>query len=128
MKGAYHVMMDKINTILIILAVVWFVSVAAALVWNFWDPVEDEEQQDPKEKSTKEKSQERKQEKTILPHLSEYYAAIDRGDREAAIEAIKKNVEECPSRHGYCLSEVFCPECPLANGGLSVGSAREGWE
>lgn len=83
-----------------------------------------EEEEEKKEKPIKDKPKIGH----LPPHLAEYYEAIERGDREGAVEAIKKNAEECPSRHGYCLSEVFCPECPLANGGLAVRSAREGWE
>lgn len=60
--------------------------------------------------------------------LQEYYDALERGDRKGMEVALIKNANTCPSRNGYCLTEVFCPDCPLANGGLSVQSARYGME
>lgn len=65
--------------------------------------------------------------KPITP-LQEYYDALERGDRKGMEAALIKNADTCPSRNGYCLTDVFCPDCPLANGGLSVQSAQYGME
>ena len=48
------------------------------------------------------------------------------GDMEGMKAALQRNYETCPSKNSYCLVEVFCPECPLGNGGLTVVSARHG--
>lgn len=60
-------------------------------------------------------------------HLKEYYDALEDKDVERMREALEKNAASCPSRNSYCLTEVFCPDCPLANGGLAVQSYRKDW-
>lgn len=79
-------------------------------------------------KEDKKRLKEEKKNRSTLPeHLQEYYRALDHKDNDGMLEALEKNAASCPSRNSYCLTEVFCPECPLANGGLSVQSCRKDW-
>lgn len=73
------------------------------------------------------KDDKKKMEQHIPVHLKEYYDALEDKDVERMREALEKNAASCPSRNSYCLTEVFCPDCPLANGGLAVQSYRKDW-
>lgn len=72
------------------------------------------------------KSKQKKPERRTNPNLEKYYQAIEDNDEEAAYNALIANAKSCRCRNSYCLTEVFCPECPLEKGGIYVQSGRNG--
>lgn len=47
------------------------------------------------------------------PHLAAFNAAAEQGDMEGAKAALVAMYEACEHKNGYCLKELFCPECPV---------------
>lgn len=72
------------------------------------------------------KSKQKKPERRTNPNLEKYYQAIEDNDEEAAYNALIANAKSCRCRNSYCLTEVFCPECPLEKGGIYVQSDMNG--
>lgn len=46
--------------------------------------------------------------------LAGFHKAITDGDAAKAEKELRCFAENCTSRNSYCLSELFCPECPLS--------------
>lgn len=73
------------------------------------------------------KPKEKKPERRTNPNLEKYYQAIEDNDGEAAYNALIANAKSCRCKNSYCLTEVFCPECPLEKGGIYVQSYRQSY-
>jgi len=80
-----------------------------------------------KKESEKSESDSINQGMNLTPEMQEYFKALKRKDPEAMKKYLILNADKCPSKNSYCLKEVFCPDCPLANGGLAVQSGRKDW-
>lgn len=52
----------------------------------------------------------RKQEQTLM---EVYTAALEHNDFDAAKAALMAMYNACDHHNGYCLTELFCPECPM---------------
>ncbi len=60
------------------------------------------------------------------PYLKRYYDALDAGDKEGMMQALLDCKANCSAANSWCLTEMFCPECPFC--GLPVMSGRQGLE
>lgn len=59
----------------------------------------------------------------ISRSITELLRKKDRDGMLAALEECKAN---CSGANSWCLTEMFCPECPIA--GMPVQSGRAGME
>lgn len=58
------------------------------------------------------------------PYIEKFYEARSRGDSLAMEHALLECRNNCKQANGYCLTEIFCPECPF--GDMPVMSGRQG--
>lgn len=57
------------------------------------------------------------------PYIQQYYDALDKKDRDAMIEALEECKAHCSGANSLCLTELFCPDCPIS-GAITVYSGR----
>lgn len=60
------------------------------------------------------------------PYLKKYYRALEKKDRDGMLAALEECKANCSGVNSWCLTEMFCPECPIA--GMPVQSGRAGME
>ena len=65
-----------------------------------------------------------KKPETVQDWCREFATARERKDEDGMKNALIKAHEACKSKNSMCLSEIFCPDCPM--GGLIVFSGRSG--
>lgn len=57
--------------------------------------------------------------------MTKYEKCLKNGDAEGMKKALYEMAKNCPNRNSYCLVDIFCPDCPLAHGALTVQSGRD---